>query len=207
MQDISDLMDGELDIDTAARQIARLKSDSTAREAWDGYHLIGDAMRGQSSHGPASATAFCVRLAEVLANEPTVLAPQRTRLTEKSRWQTVALSAAASLAALAVVGGVSYSLLRQDDQLTTVAAVSVPAKGAKAPTALALVGPATQGEPRTEPFVTAAAAGAAGTTASASAPAPSMHEYLLAHQGISPTTAFQGVTPYIRTVSDNDSDD
>jgi sigma-E factor negative regulatory protein RseA len=27
------------------------------------------------------------------------------------------------------------------------------------------------------------------------------HEYLLAHQGISPSTAMQGVTPYIRTVS------
>jgi hypothetical protein len=28
-----------------------------------------------------------------------------------------------------------------------------------------------------------------------------VHEYLLAHQGISPITAIQGVTPYIRTVS------
>ena len=29
----------------------------------------------------------------------------------------------------------------------------------------------------------------------------SMNEYLLAHQGFSPSTALQGVTPYIRSVS------
>ena len=28
-----------------------------------------------------------------------------------------------------------------------------------------------------------------------------MHEYLLAHQGVSPSTAIHGVTTYIRTVS------
>ena len=38
----------------------------------------------------------------------------------------------------------------------------------------------------------------------AAKPAPAaehLHEYLLAHQGISPSTAFQGVAPYVRTVS------
>ncbi|HYH41155.1 MAG TPA: hypothetical protein VD867_04155, partial [Burkholderiales bacterium] len=28
-----------------------------------------------------------------------------------------------------------------------------------------------------------------------------MNEYLLAHEGVSPSTTFQGVAPYIRTVS------
>ena len=36
------------------------------------------------------------------------------------------------------------------------------------------------------------------------APVEHIHQYLLAHQGISPTTAIQGVAPYIRTVSSAD---
>ena len=205
MQDVSDLMDGELDADTAARQIGRLKTDGAAREKWDTYHLIGDALRGeaQATRGvdsfaltpaltSALTSAFTARLAQALTQEPTVLAPRPVR--EKSHAQTVWLSAAASIAAIAVVGGITFSVVKQDTPQATVA-TSTPAAVAvtdgKA-TALSLQAPAA------EPLVAIA-----GTVVHA----PHMHEYLLAHQGISPITAIQGVTPYIRTVSSNNADD
>ena len=202
MQDVSDLMDGELDADTAARQIGRLKTDGAAREKWDTYHLIGDALRGevQAMRGvdsfaltPALTSAFTARLAQALTQEPTVLAPRPVR--EKSHAQTVWLSAAASIAAIAVVGGITFSVVKQDTPQATVA-TSTPAAVAvmdgKGTTALSLQAPAA------EPLVAIA-----GTVVHA----PHMHEYLLAHQGISPITAIQGVTPYIRTVSSNNADD
>ncbi len=191
MHDVSDLMDGELEADAAARQIGRLKTDGAAREKWDTYHLIGDALRGEAQgvRGVGSfavSPAFTARMAHALAQEPTVLAPRPVR--EKSRAQTVWLSAAASFAAIAVVGGVVFSVAQRDTPQATATMAAVAGKAA----ALSLQAPVVV------PLVAVA-----GTVIHA----PHMHEYLLAHQGISPITAIQGVTPYIRTVSSNDADD
>ncbi len=172
-QSVSTLMDGELDATEAARAIAKLKSDAASCETWDTYHMIGDAMRGAS---PISGRrGFSRRLSDRLAQEPTVLAPRTTPSAfAVRRLQTYALSAAASVAAVAVVGWIALSTLSPN--------VS-PGAISKAP----LV------QPQDEAALLAAAK-------PATAP-EHVHEYLLAHQGISPTTAIQGVTPYIRTVS------
>lgn len=174
---LSALMDGELDAGEAEREIARLKQHANSRQAWDAYHVIGDAMRGEYLHR-ASTTAFSARFSQQLALEPTVLAPRQ----RVSKTQTYALAAAASVAAVAVVGWMSISLLKQDDPQGTLArAPAAVIAAAKAPS------------PAAAPVAVAA-------VESAEAP-EHMHEYMLAHQGISPTTAIQGVTPYIRTVS------
>ena len=70
---ISALMDGELDERAAAEQIAACGRGGEAREAWRTYHLIGDAMRDTR----VLSAGFSARVAERLAAEPTVLAPQR----------------------------------------------------------------------------------------------------------------------------------
>lgn len=178
---ISALMDGELDSADAAREIARFKQpgvrDAARHVAWNTYHAIGDALRGE----PAVSQAFATRLAERLAQEPTVLAP-------RVRWpravQPYALSAAASVAAVAVVGWVALNVLNAD---------VAPGTLAQAPAGKAAeVAPSTSASPsRVEPVALAP---------------EHVHEYLLAHQGISPTTAIQGVTPYIRTVSNTGGD-
>lgn len=186
-ENVSSLMDGELTVDEAAREIARLKvseGEVSNREAWDTYHLIGDAMRhGNSGAGvPVLSAGFSARFSERLAQEPTVLAPRATRLLPvKRRFQTIALSAAASVAAIAVVGWMALSNVKPD-----------------APTELAKAKVAAQ------PQIAAVAPQTAAALIAAAKPtaAPDhMHEYLLAHQGISPSTAIQGVAPYIRTVS------
>ena len=153
MDKISNLMDGELDARQRDLQLARLKEDPEARESWDMFHLIGDAMRG----GHVVNAYLPRRLSERLAQEPTVLAP---RPMSARRVSTYAFSIAAALSAVSVVGWMVF----HDSQPPQVEAripaqlVSVPSNG-------------------------------------------KMNEYLIAHQEFSPSTAFQGLAAYIRTVS------
>jgi sigma-E factor negative regulatory protein RseA len=190
-------MDGELGVDEADREIARLKADESLRAHWDTYHLIGDAMRGDRADLPG----FSTRFAERLAQEPTVLAPARRA--PRGRLQTIVLSIAASVAAIAVVGWVTYSTLVVQPELaggTLAQAPSVqPAPVQPAPSLLAQRGDTAQSGPLAQPMIAAPQPTLAPPVALASP--EHMHEYMLAHQGISPTTAIQGVAPYIRTVS------
>ena len=198
VENISTLMDGELDGDEAGREIARLKADSLSRETWDTYHLIGDAMRGATGAAAvvaSGAPGFGLRFSERLAQEPTVLAPHTSVSSTPQRFsrkfQTYALSAAASVAAVAVVGWVALSTLKPEAPV--LAKASVAPVAAQPQVAALQPGVAV---PQVQPIVVQAPAATLAT-----AQAEPVQEYLLAHQGISPTTAFQGVTPYIRTVS------
>jgi len=94
---LSALMDGELDDKSAAEVIQALGTDRDAVRAWRTYQLISDAMR----ESRLLSANFAARLAQRLAAEPTVLAPRAPRA-ESRRW--FALSAAASVAAVALVG-------------------------------------------------------------------------------------------------------
>ncbi|HKA42106.1 MAG TPA: sigma-E factor negative regulatory protein [Burkholderiales bacterium] len=114
------------------------------------------------------------RLRERLAQEPTVLAPPRARPARPIA--TYAWSAAASLSAVALVGWVAFSgpLAPQPD---------APSVAAKAPPVAPV--PVVAAPPQL-----------------ASVPSEGkMNEYLIAHQEFSPSTAIQGLAPYIRTVS------
>lgn len=94
---LSELMDGELDDKSAAEALQALGSDREAVRTWRTYQLISDAMR----ENRLLSADFAARLAGRLAAEPTVFAPRALR--EQSRtW--FALSAAASLAGVALVG-------------------------------------------------------------------------------------------------------
>ena len=108
---LSALMDGELDDKSAAEVLQTLGSDREAVDTWRTYQLISDAMR----QSRLLSDGFTARVSARLAQEPTVLAP-RTGLMfrdvpglqpESRRW--VALSAAASLAAVALVGWMAFA--------------------------------------------------------------------------------------------------
>src|SRR5690242_12498499 len=165
MDKISALMDGELDARQANEQFARLKQDGGLVDTWNSFHVVGDALRGDSALSPE----FRRKMAERLAAEPTVLAPQRSTV---RRVTTYALSAAASVAAVALVGWVAFvsNPIAPQQELAKAPAVPAPA--------------------------------AAPSTQLASVPSDGkMNEYLIAHQEFSPSTSIQGVAPYIRTVS------
>lgn len=92
---ISQLMDGELDDEQAQRLFIALQRDEGRRD-WGAYHLIGDAMRGT----PSVSANFMENFSARLADEPTVLAPHRL---PRANPRMIALSAAASVAAVGLV--------------------------------------------------------------------------------------------------------
>jgi len=104
-ENISRLMDGELDDADFERCCAELKSDD-AMQSWVCYHVIGDHMRGAHGISPR----FSARFAAALAAEPTVLAP-RPKSHRASQPATFAWAVAATLAAVTVVGWTAFSMV------------------------------------------------------------------------------------------------
>lgn len=101
-EDLSRLMDGDLP-DADAERVLSACARTEALTAWACYHLIGDALRGQ--HVPG--LRLSQRVGRALASEPTVLAPQRPAARPFASW---AWAAAATMAAVGVVGWTAYSL-------------------------------------------------------------------------------------------------
>jgi sigma-E factor negative regulatory protein RseA len=102
---LSALMDGEFDIESAEHLITSAKTGGELKSCWANYHLIGDAMRGDSymSHD------FSHRVMNALEAEPTILAPNFQNAPQvparKSSYKSTKLwSVAASAAAVMFVG-------------------------------------------------------------------------------------------------------
>lgn len=98
---LSAMMDDALADGERESCVRRLKEDDELRAAWDVYHLIGDTLRGHTA--PHVADEVRARLAD----EPTVLAPRRA---ERPRLAWYPLAAAASVAAVALVGWLALPL-------------------------------------------------------------------------------------------------
>jgi sigma-E factor negative regulatory protein RseA len=96
-QEISSLMDGELDSPEADRAIRSCCESEDHKKEWYLYHAIGDAMRGQAPR----RLQMPDDVFESLKTQPTVLAPRKTFQTPLAR---VAMAAAASVATIGVVG-------------------------------------------------------------------------------------------------------
>ena len=129
---ISALVDGELERNASAETLDGLKTAGEARDTWRSYHLIGDAMRDTRMLSPG----FSARVAAKLAAEPTVMAPGRAP--RPQRLQLQLLSAAASLAAVALVGWFALGL---QDETAQVAKVAPSAAQVQAQTVAAQVAP------------------------------------------------------------------
>lgn len=97
---ISALTDGELDHEEANAILLSAGEQPEVQQKWNMYHLIGDSLRQTSPFSPD----FNVRFAGQLAKEPTVLAPRRFL---QQRRPLIALSAAASVAAVSLVAWVA----------------------------------------------------------------------------------------------------
>lgn len=95
---LSGLVDGELERHDAQVVFEKLNCDEALRGRWQEYLLIRDALKGRS---PLDTDITC-RVMESLGDEPAVLVPRRT--SPPQGWQRAALSLAATLAGVAVVG-------------------------------------------------------------------------------------------------------
>ncbi|MDW8468624.1 MAG: sigma-E factor negative regulatory protein [Burkholderiales bacterium] len=163
-EEISQLMDGELAGEEAARALAVLKSDREAFETWRTYHLISDSLRETR----VLSRSFTERVAARLAAEPVVVAP--------GRWSRVVRASRSTRAAVgAVVAALAFVAL-------TVAQLWAPEpESARAPLAAA---PEPLAPPPEERPAAPDPAGAALPEAA--------RDYLLAHQGYAPRYAPQG---------------
>ncbi|MEO6824403.1 MAG: sigma-E factor negative regulatory protein [Nitrosospira sp.] len=101
--EISALMDGELDSGDAANMIAQLKKTDELCDTWAVYHLISDTL-GQPEARPAYIAR---RVSARLVQEPTVLAPHPL-IKRKSK----VFAVAASITAAAVIGWMNVQLDR-----------------------------------------------------------------------------------------------
>jgi sigma-E factor negative regulatory protein RseA len=97
-------MDGELEDSDAGFVIDRVLKENEARSRWSTYHLISDAFRNEY----LLSRDFVSNVSERLVDEPTVLAP-KTRPNPVLQIRKHALSAAASVAAVAVVGWLAFA--------------------------------------------------------------------------------------------------
>jgi sigma-E factor negative regulatory protein RseA len=102
-EQISRLMDGEIDAAEMDRVCAMLKSEAHIA-TWSCYHTIGDALRGET----AATRNIGAALSRLLAKEATVLAPRSRGESGAAAW---AFAAAASIAAVAVVGWTAFSMI------------------------------------------------------------------------------------------------
>ena len=101
-ENISALMDGELDERATAQALGELRGEGEALATWRTYHLISDAMRDTR----LLSAGFTDRVAARLASEPTVLAPVRQPARPAQRF---ALAAAAGVAGVALVGWMAFA--------------------------------------------------------------------------------------------------
>lgn len=97
-QDISSLMDGELDPRDADRIVQACCRSEEHKDTWNVYHAIGEAIRGQSPRSLERPE----RVMEAIAREPTIIGGPRRNLFETALGR-VALAAAASVATIGVV--------------------------------------------------------------------------------------------------------
>jgi sigma-E factor negative regulatory protein RseA len=172
VENISQLMDGELDAHSAQQALARLRQRQDMRDNWDVFHIIGDTLRGEGT----LSREFGQRISRRLAEEPTVLAPARRA---PSNVTAYALSAAASVAAVALVAWLALGTRSVSFPAGELAGKPVPPSVASAP------------EGATAPKLQLVSEPYDGT----------LNGYLMAHTGFSPSTVIQGVVPYIRAVA------
>lgn len=163
-EQISALMDGELDEAEVRSCLDRMRMDKRLYDEWTVFHLIGDQLRGRSD-----AIFDCTRrVAERLAAEsvPVAPAPRQYDFRKAPAW--FALSAAVSVLGVTLVAWAALSLEREPESMALASLrdfSSVPSAAH-----------------RSSPDVG--------------------HDYLIAHQGVSPSGTLHGVSAYVRTVSD-----
>jgi sigma-E factor negative regulatory protein RseA len=170
METISAFMDGAAGRAESKMTFLQLRQSDECMDAWETFHLIGDTLRGE----PVLSQGFTRRFTARLEDEPLLLAP-------RIKWRrsvNYALSAAASLAAVAVV--LTLVLAENPLRPTMPIAAIAPTEVAKS-TPVAIIAPA--------PVIPVASSQSG------------FNEYLMAHQGFSPSTVLQGVAPYVRSVS------
>lgn len=104
---LSELVDGELG-DGEAHELIKLAGKNNELLAqWEAYHVIGEALR---QPGFISSLDISEKVHQQLINEPAILVPQFGKIYRAGKSKLLGLSAAASIAVLAIGWMVSVSI-------------------------------------------------------------------------------------------------
>jgi len=134
--DLSAFLDGELDASLQPALVAAIGREEELRRAWDGYHLIGDALRRSGGLDQQLAA----RVMASLHHDPVVLAPQVRRASHLLR---SSLAVAATVAGVSLVAWVAIAPPQAGIGMLAKADASIGAQApnpARAPLALASAG-------------------------------------------------------------------
>ena len=101
-EQLSSLLDGELDAHEAAAVLDILCRDAELQRRWSDMQLVGDALRS-TDVAACHAEGFCDRVRKALADEPTVIGAPRPARPAWRRYSVPGLAVAASVAAIAFV--------------------------------------------------------------------------------------------------------
>lgn len=108
MENLSALMDGELDELSIARLLGQMKNDPELTSKWARYHLMGDAMRGDMQ-GFANVD-LSASISVAIADEAPLAATGGVVAQVKRQWwkPVAGLSVAASVAMAVIVGAYQF---------------------------------------------------------------------------------------------------
>ncbi len=101
-QEISALVDGEVDAADLDGIIKACHQNEQHKEAWRCYHLIGESLRAERGH----VAGLEQRILSQLHSEPTILAPRRRAWVPAL--PRIALAAAASIATISAVAWLAF---------------------------------------------------------------------------------------------------
>ncbi|MGB2818973.1 MAG: sigma-E factor negative regulatory protein [Burkholderiaceae bacterium] len=177
IEQLSSLIDGELDPHEAAAVLDALCRDAELQRRWSDLQLVGDALRS-TEVAACHLDGFCARVSQALAAEPTVLAP-RVRRSSMRRYAIPGFAVAASVAAIAFV--------------------AVPLLRAPAPDMTAQKQSPTAATATVVASADEQAAQAASKAAGAIANARALDPYFAAHRELTGGTPLPRATAYLRT--------
>lgn len=177
IEHLSSLIDGELDAGETAAVLDALCKDAELQRRWSDLQLVGDALRS-TEVAACHVEGFCARVANALADEPTVLAPRPVRPALR-RYAIPGFAVAASAAAIAFI---AVPLLKAP--VTDLAAQKLPPPTVSAP----VVANAEE-----------QAARAAFAASAAIANARALDPYFAAHRELTGGTPLPRATAYLRT--------
>ncbi len=189
---LSALMDGELDRTDALAAIKTLGQDAQQRGDWDCYHLIGDAIRGDTPSVTARRKACAESIFARLAEEPTILAPAAISSSAKlsvvvkpatvEKKTRMVLAMAASVVTVTAIGVIVLKQQdrQQDRQQDTATASSQVAKQMPTPSYVE--------------FATASTAASTATTGEVEANKQRVNDYLAIHRQFANSSALRAAS-------------
>lgn len=218
-QQVSELIDGELDAPERQNLLNNLKKDSRLLNTWGRYHLISDALK--SNLPDFVSHDLSRRIKAAIELEPTLLVPTPISLDEPQspaasrdkvlpKYQ-IPLAVAASLGAVAVLGVTLTQLTSHNaspDQ--TIAAVPanpfpVDAKQVQQRTAAVAMAPVVEQEVASAQnppsFLAQQGQGGSAWLRIDTSGRSELNNYLLDHSEYSASAGVRGIIPYARVVS------